>query len=242
MCTWWSNLILFVIHQVTYGITSGDGGKFTIDSNTGIISTSAALDYESTSRYTIRIQASDTGSPPKQSSTSVIIEVLGINEHAPSFIPNNTYELSLVEDISVGHDVITVSASDADGGIQSQVTYAIMSGDTYGNFAIDRTTGLIEIRKNLDFETTAQIQLAVVATDGDSGSPLSATATVIINIVDSNDNYPVCNPSLLTPAVLESAVPGSTVVVLNCSDSDAGSNADLSYTIANGNSAGMEHI
>lgn len=148
----------------------------------------------------------------------------------------------MVEDISVGHDVITVSASDADGGIQGQVTYAIMSGDTYGNFAIDSTTGLIEIRKNLDFETTAQIQLAVVATDGDSGSPLSATATVIVNIVDSNDNYPVCNPSLLTPAVLESAVPGSTVVVLNCSDSDAGSNADLSYTIANGNSAGMEHI
>jgi hypothetical protein len=233
------SLNILISFQVSYDITSGDVGKFALNSSTGVLSTSAGLDYETTSRYIINIQASDGGSASKQAITSVIIGIQGVNEHTPSFIPNNTYELSLVEDIPVGHDVITVSASDADAGPQGQVTYAITSGDTYGNFVMDKSTGLVEIRKSLDYETTTRTELIVVATDEDSGSPLSATATVIVNVVDSNDNYPVCSPSLLTPSVPESSVPGSTVVMLNCSDADSGSNADLTYTITNGNAAGI---
>lgn len=190
--------------------------------------------------YNIKVIAYDGGS--KQTITNVIITVTGVNEFNPSFLPNSTYQLSLAEDITIGHDVITVSASDADSGTQGLVTYAIVSGDNYGNFVIDRSSGRIELRKALDYETISIIELSITAVDGDSGSPKSATAKVTISIVDVNDNYPQCSPNLLTPAVSETAVNGSVVTMLNCSDVDSGLNGQLSYTITSGNSAGLLYM
>lgn len=229
-------MLIILYHQVSYNISSGAGGVFSINSTTGVITTSSALDYETSSLYTINIIAYDGGS--KQAITTVIINIQGVNEFTPSFIPNNTYQLSLAEDITIGHDVIVLSASDADGGSQGVVTYAIVSGDTYGNFVLDRLSGRMELRKVLDYETASTIVLSITATDDDSSSPKTATATVTINVVDVNDNYPQCNPNLLTPTMSESAAIGSAVATLNCSDSDSGVNGQLSYTITSGNSAG----
>ncbi len=231
------NVICFVL-KVTYSILSGDGGAFVVNSSTGVISTSSSLDYETLQEYKITVQASDAGSPPLTTTTTVIITITGVNEHTPQFTPNNTYTVTAAESLALGHDVITVSASDADVGSQGEVTYAITAGDTYGNFVIDRHTGVIELVSGLDYETSSQITLTVTATDGDSGSPLSAQATVTVNVVDTNDNYPECLPTLLTPAVLESAGIGDVVATLNCTDQDSGANGRLSYTISAGNSDG----
>lgn len=223
--------------QVTYSILSGDGGAFVVNSSTGVITTSASLDYETLQEYKITVQATDAGSPPLTTTTTVIITINGVNEHTPQFTPNNTYNnVTAAESLALGHDVITVSASDADIGSQGEVTYAITAGDTYGNFVIDRHTGVIELVSSLDYETGFQITLTVTATDGDSGSPLSAQVTVTVNVVDVNDNYPECLPSLLTPALLESAGVGDVVATLNCSDKDSATNGQLSYTISAGNS------
>lgn len=222
--------------QVTYSILSGDGGAFVVNSSTGVITTSASLDYETSQEYKITVQATDAGSPPQATTTTVIIIITGVNEHCPQF--NNTYNMTAAESLALGHDVITVSASDADAGSQGEVTYAITAGDTYGNFVIDKHTGVIELVSSLDYETSSKITLIVTATDGDSGSPLSAQATVTINVVDVNDNYPECLSTLLTPAVLESAAVGDVIATLNCSDQDSGSDGQLSYTISSGNSDG----
>ena len=46
--------------SITYSITAGNtGNKFTIDSSTGLIETAGALDYETTSSYTLTITATD---------------------------------------------------------------------------------------------------------------------------------------------------------------------------------------
>lgn len=209
-----------------------------VNSSTGEITTSASLDYETTQDYKITVQATDAGSPPLETTTTVIIVITGVNEHSPQFTPNNTYNVTAAESLTLGHDVITVSASDADAGSQGDVTYAVTAGDTYGNFVIDKYTGVVELVSSLDYETISQITLTVTATDGDSGSPLSAQATVTVIVVDVNDNYPECLPTLLTPAVLESAAAGDVVATMNCSDQDSGSDGQLSYTISSGNSDG----
>lgn len=223
---------------MTYSILSGDNGAFVVNSSTGVITTSASLDYETTQDYKITLQATDAGSPSLTTTVTVIVIITGINEHSPQFTPNNTYNVTAAESLALGHDVITVSASDADAGSQGEVTYAITAGDTYGNFVIDRHTGVVELVSGLDYETISQIALTVTATDGDSGSPLSAQTTVTVNVMDVNDNYPECLPTLLTPAVLESAAVGGVVATLNCSDQDSGSDGQLSYTISSGNSDG----
>ena len=223
---------------MTYSILSGDGGVFVVNSSTGVITTSASLDYETTQEYKIALQATDAGSLPLATTVTVIIIITGVNEHSPQFTPNNAYNVTAAENLALGHDIITLSASDADAGSQGEVTYAITAGDTYGNFVIDKHTGVVEMVSGLDYETSSQITLTVTATDGDSGSPLSAQATVTVNVVDVNDNYPECLPTLLTPAVLESAAVGDVVATLNCSDQDSGSDGQLSYTISSGNSDG----
>ena len=223
---------------MTYSVVSGDGGAFVVNSSTGEIATSASLDYESSQEYKITVQATDAASPPRATTTTTIITITGVNEHTPQFTSSGTYTVNISERLALGHDVITVSANDQDTGSQGEVTYAITAGDAYGNFAIDSNTGIVELVSGLDYETTSQITLTVTATDGDSGSPLSAQATVTVNLVDYNDIYPECLPTLLTPTVLESASVGDVVVVLNCSDQDTGANGQLSYTISSGNSNG----
>ena len=231
--------VIYLCHQVTYSILSGDGGAFAVNSSTGVITTSASLDFETTQEYKITVQATDSGSPPLATTATVIITITGVNEHFPQFTPNNnTYNVTAAESLALGYDVITVSAIDADVGSQGEVTYAITAGDTYGNFVIDKHSGVIELVSGLDYETSSQITLTVTATDGDSGSPLSAQATVMVIVVDVNDNYPECLPTLLTPAVLESAAVGDVIATLNCSDQDSGSDGQLSYTIFSGNSDG----
>ena len=223
---------------MTYSILSGDNGAFVVNSSTGVITTSASLDYETIQDYKITLQAADAGSPHLATTVTVIVIITGVNEHSPQFTPNNTYNMTAAESLALGHDVIIASASDADAGPQGEVTYAITAGDTYGNFVIDRHTGVVELVSGLDYETISQIALTVTATDGDSGSPLSAQTTVTVNVMDVNDNYPECLPTLLTPAVLESAAVGGVVATLNCSDQDSGSDGQLSYTISSGNSDG----
>ena len=209
-----------------------------VNSSTGVMTTSASLDYETTQDYKITLQATDAGSPPLVTTVSVIVIITGVNEHSPQFTPNNTYNVTAAESLALGHDVITVSANDADAGSQGEVTYAITAGDTYGNFVIDKHTGVVELVSGLDYETNSQITLTVIVTDGDLGNPLSTQTTVTVNVVDVNDNYPECLPILLTPAVLESAAVGDVVATLNCSDQDSGRDGQLSYTISSGNSDG----
>lgn len=217
---------------------SGDGGVFVVNSSTGEIATSASLDYESSQEYKITVQATDAASPPRATTITVIITITGVNEHTPQFTSSGAYTVNISESLALGHDVITVSANDQDTGSQGEVTYAITAGDAYGNFVIDSKTGVVELVSGLDYETSSQITLTVTAADGDSGSPLSAQATVTVNLVDYNDNYPECLPTLLTPTVLESASFGDIIVVLNCSDQDTGANGQLSYTFSSGNSNG----
>ena len=221
---------------------SGDGGAFVVNSTTGVISTSAALNYESAQEYKITIRATDSGSPPRASTTTVIITITGVNEYTPQFTSNGTYTVNVSESLALGYDVITVSANDPDVGSQGEVTYTITFGDVYGNFVIDSKTGVIELVSALDYEISSQITLTISATDGDSGSPLSAQAFVTVNVIDFNDNYPECVPSLLTPAILESAAVGDVVATLNCSDPDTGNYGQLSYTISLGNSNGKDAI
>ena len=224
--------------KVTYSITSGDQGVFAVNATNGGITTTGSLDCETTPQYTLAVQASDGGSPTRSSTTIVVIDITGVNENAPEFTPNDTYAITLAEDWVIGDDVISVSANDADAGSQGVVTYQITSGDTYGNFAIDETSGTVELRSLLDYETAPTITLTITATDGDTSSPQTSMATVVVTVVDVNDNYPVCSPSLETPAVLESAAVGDVVVTLNCSDADTGNYAVLTYTISSGNSDG----
>ena len=76
---------------MTYSITAGnDAGKFTINSSTGVITTAAALDYETTTSYTLTVTATDSFG--NASTTTQTVNVTDVNEVVESI----TEYLSLI--------------------------------------------------------------------------------------------------------------------------------------------------
>jgi len=88
-----------------------------------------------------------------------------------------------------GTIILVVTATDADAAPHNAVTYHITAGDPLGQFGI-RRSGELYVNKLLDREDRGNYELTVLATDGAH----VATTTVTINILDANDNAPVCQP------------------------------------------------
>ncbi len=64
-----------------YAITSGNTGNvFAINSATGELTVAGALDYESTTTYTLKISVTDNGTPPKTSEAFITVDILDLLE------------------------------------------------------------------------------------------------------------------------------------------------------------------
>lgn len=95
--------------QITYSLASGigDAPEFSINSQTGAIITTKALDREIQSGYLLTVTAKDGGLPPLSDTTDVEISVSDINDNAPVF-SKQSYSGSISEDALVGTSVLQV--------------------------------------------------------------------------------------------------------------------------------------
>jgi len=223
--------------EIEYNITNGNTeGKFAIDSNTGVVTIAQALDYEITQSYTVEVTASDKGTLTMSDVTNVSITVNDVNDNAPVF-QATPYTASIAEDAGTSTSVATVSATDDDSGVNSQLSFSITGGNTGNVFQIDGNTGEITTIGALDRETTSSYNLEVTATDG--GTPvLSQTSTVAVTITDINDNAPVFTGTPYSVEVNEAATAGALIFTINATDADEGTNADVLYSITSGNTNG----
>ncbi|CAJ0960739.1 unnamed protein product [Ranitomeya imitator] len=202
--------------------------------------TDGNLDREETSQYTIELTASDLGSPPLYSKTSVSLRVSDINDNAPVFT-QSTYNAFIKENSDPGTLLCTVSATDLDEGVNSDLIYSIVEsqieGSSVSSFVyIHSNDGNIYAQRSFDYEQIQVLQITIKVED--SGSPqLSSTVPVFIFILDTNDNP----PSLLYPEHAEdlivqeripkSASAGYLVTKLSAVDLDSGHNAWLVFTL-----------
>lgn len=140
----------------------------------------------------------------------------------------------LFQDTAIGTTIATVAATDNDHGPDGLIVFTFIDGNSEGRFQIDPKSGVIELRKQLDRETTEMYSLIVQATD--QGTPsLSTTATVNVTVLDINDNAPLCNHFSYVIEMAENFTVNGTVVSLQCSDADQGQNAVITYNISSGN-------
>ena len=161
-------------------------GMFVCDSSSGSISLTGELDRESVDEYRLSVLAVDQGVPRLTSVTEVIVTVSDENDCPPVFL-HSTYSGAVNEDALPGTIILVVTATDADIAPNNVVTYHIAEGDVLGQFGV-RRSGEIYVNKLLDREEKAHYRLSVLATDG----AYTAVTTVTINILDANDNSPVC--------------------------------------------------
>uniref|UniRef100_A0A8C2BH77 FAT atypical cadherin 3a n=1 Tax=Cyprinus carpio TaxID=7962 RepID=A0A8C2BH77_CYPCA len=221
--------------DIYYNIRSGNQqGHFTININTGAISVSRPLDFESCKDYFLTVEAIDGGTPPLSAVTMVNINLTDVNDNAPVF-SRDAYSVSISEDANIGDTVVKVTAEDVDSQANGDILYSIVSGDRENQFFIEPITGQIKVNKQLDRETMAGYSLSVRALD--SGTPaMSSTVQVNIDISDVNDNPPTFTPANHTAVIQENKPLGTSVLQLSVIDNDASHNGPpFHFHILSGN-------
>ncbi|XP_074002667.1 cadherin-9 isoform X1 [Numenius arquata] len=223
----------------------GAGSLFIIDENTGDIHAAKKLDREEKSLYVLRAKAIDrkTGRQVEPES-EFIIKIHDINDNEPKFT-KDMYTASIPEMAGVGTSVIQVTATDADDanyGNSAKVVYSILQGQPY--FSVDPETGIIKTAlPDMSRENREQYQVVIQAKDmGGQMGGLSGTTIVNITLTDINDNPPRFPQSTYQFSSPESAPPGTPLGRIKANDPDVGENAEIEYSISNGDGSDMFDI
>ncbi|XP_049897657.1 protocadherin beta-15-like [Epinephelus moara] len=191
------------------------------------------LDREEQQEIKLLLTAVDGGSPQRsgtRSGTVVIhVIVLDANDNAPVFT-EAVYTAMLPENSPMKTPVITVSASDADEGVNGEVTYEFsrLSDKSRKLFSLNEKTGEISVTGNIDYEEGSKYEVMVEAKDGYG---LSSEAKVIIDITDVNDNAPLIYLKSLTNPIPENVSPGTEVGIINVQDRDSENNRQVRCSI-----------
>ena len=220
--------------MIYYSIISGnDLDLFTVNSSTGEIFASGALDREIRPVHRLTVQAEDGTSEPLNATTTVEVMLEDVNDNSPVF-DRGTYVLQISELAPNGTVFGGVMATDPDTPPGNMVRYALVN-DT-NTFAIDEQTGSISLLAILDREDLEDYLVIVVATDRDG---MESQVEVLIKVKDENDNPPVLQPLQVSLRLREDTALNTTVFYFNLTDEDAESNA-LSELIVQGDSANFE--
>ncbi|ERE89900.1 protocadherin-16-like protein [Cricetulus griseus] len=208
---------------IEYSIVSGNPAEvFQIDSMSGVITTDSVLDYESTDSYSLIVQATDRGVPRHSDTALVEIQVIDINDNAPVFLPSEAIEIA--ENSLPGVIVSRVSIHDAD--LNPAFTFSFVKESNSGaKFAIIQDTGVVVLVQTLDFEDVAEYELIIHVSD----SWHHTEGSLIIRVLDVNDNPPVFSQDFYQVMVPELVPGGCSVLTLSATDLE--SSEDISYRV-----------
>lgn len=111
-----------------------------MDAESGIITLAKTLDRETQETYNLTVKAVDQGLPQLWSHATVTVQVLDVNDNPPEFI-SRSYHTSIIESAAIGSEVIRVTATSLDSGLNAEIEYSIVGGNEHGKFAIDKKSG-----------------------------------------------------------------------------------------------------
>ncbi|CAL8329316.1 unnamed protein product [Lota lota] len=206
--------------DIRYSLEGGKG-KFSIDPESGMVRVAAPLDRESDPEFSLLVVARDQGQPAMSASATLQVLVADVNDNVPEF-PRTEFRVDVSENASVGTVLLTLSAADPDEGPNGSVTYSILMqspSSTPAAFELDSSTGALRLAQTLDFSVAKAYRVTVEAVDG--GAPaLAGNSTVVIRVVDVNNNPPEFIPDRYDVAVLENLPSGAAIVTLDVTDRD----------------------
>ncbi|XP_061542517.1 LOW QUALITY PROTEIN: protocadherin gamma-A10-like [Phycodurus eques] len=211
-----------------YNLQRNDNFILAVDNNKVELVLENKLDREKQSQMNLLLTALDGGSPQRSGTVVIHVTVLDANDNAPVFT-KALYKASLPENSPPGTTVMHVRATDADQGVNGDVTYDFGHVSDEGHlFSIDPATGEIKVTGVIDFEESASFEISVQAKDG---LGLTSYAKVRIDITDVNDNAPVINIKSLTDPVAENVPPGTEVAIVHVQDRDSERNGQVRCSV-----------
>ncbi|XP_027708787.1 protocadherin beta-2-like [Vombatus ursinus] len=186
------------------------------------------LDREEQSEIILTLTALDGESPPRSGTAQVRVLVVDINDNAPVFAQPR-YEVQIPENSSIGSRVVTVSETDLDAGNNADISYTFLHASEIirKTFQLSEKSGELYLKEKIDFELIQSYTINIQATDGGS---LSGKCTIIIQVMDLNDNPPELTISSLTSPIPENSLE-TAVAVFRVSDLDSGENGKVVCSI-----------
>ncbi|XP_035669276.1 cadherin-23-like isoform X2 [Branchiostoma floridae] len=217
---------------LTYGVSGQvSNNLFIVDPSSGVVTLKTPLDRELTDEYQITVTVSD-GTNPQVVQTPTIF-ITDANDNSPVFqgIP---YEVSVNESDVSQTSIFRVTATDADQGIGGTVSYFLEAGDE-SKFEVDRPTGVVNLKEELDYEESSVYQLRIRAQDGGGsyqGTQVfqSSTTVLIVNVVDQDDQPPLFLGQPFSTQVNEDTPLGTSIITINARDGDYGIDNPIVYS------------
>ena len=192
-----------------------------------ILKSNATFDREIRPSITVQIQCVnrlDAGSK-LVTTNEITVNIIDENDNAPMFEKGNYQTVSFLENSAPGTAVHQFVVTDLDTGDNSNVKFKILaSGNENAPFSINSDLGLISVTDVLDRERKSSYQLKVVASD-DGEVPLSTTCTLIVNLVDENDNSPQFERDIYNFLLPNDLTLPYRITQFSVSDRDEGDNA-----------------
>ncbi|KAL5018737.1 hypothetical protein ScPMuIL_004459 [Solemya velum] len=190
---------------------------FFINPRTGRIFLGKPLteDQLNTARFTMRVRATDGGTPERTAVASVIVNV-NRNRFPPVFT-NTPYIISLSEKEAPQTSIYQVTATDQD--LVGSITYSVTGDDIAPYlFSVDKTTGTVRIRTSLQPFNDYTYKLRVVAAD--TAYPLETTTVTVDITVTRNEGRPVFLNTPYRVTIPEATTIGTCFLNITAIDSD----------------------
>ena len=185
---------------ITYNIIRSEGAQqevisfLNINSENGNIHALKSFDFESVKTFQFQVLAKDSGNPPLSSNVTVKVFIQDQNDNAPVILSpvsaNGSAEgvEEIPRNVNAGYLVTKVRAYDADIGYNGWLLFSLQEVTDHTLFGLDRYTGQIRTLRPFTETDEAQHKLVVLVKDNGNVS-LSATATMIVNLVEPKEAF-----------------------------------------------------
>ncbi|XP_030251928.1 protocadherin gamma-A2-like isoform X18 [Sparus aurata] len=183
------------------------------------------LDREKEDLISLVLTAFDGGNPQMSGTIRILITVLDANDNAPVFT-QSTYTATVFENAPEGTVVTSVTASDADYGMNGRIKYSITNSldQAHALFQINEDSGEITLIGNIDYEKARIYDINIRASD-DGG--LTDSCKVRVEVVDVNDNKPTINIMSKSNMISEHSKLNTVVAMMNVQDPDSNENGKV---------------
>ncbi|KAF6778258.1 hypothetical protein AHF37_02041 [Paragonimus kellicotti] len=194
--------------NIRYYLSREAQSFFHVDPHTGIITTRVVLDREETPKIRFTVHATDKDVPADREITAatanITVLLTDVNDNSPELTENRV--LQIVENRPGFSDLVgQLTSVDKDYGINGTVRYKLLSVSSGGrvlqndSFMINKESGKLFTLKSLDREQHSQYMLHVLLYDIGLPHSRNTTETIVVDVLDENDNNPVWEP--LVPLV-----------------------------------------